>query len=574
MKSKWILFWVCFCANFVGINAQIMLFNQEQNRISIQNEQNINTENLESSPSFWGDKLTFMYSGIKEKIFDTRIDEPFFDIGYCDIDTFNHLNKRNSFPKQINGDFHEGAMDYDLNTNKLYFTRTYKAFKLGGQDTMYLKIFETDLNIGKPKPKLLNITDGDFSLAHPALDLAGHHMILASGKKPNVGKMDLYTTEKIDGAWTEIIPLKGEINTDANEVFPVWLRDSILIFSSDRKGGYGGLDLYISLKTPEGSWSAAKLLPQPFNSPYDDFSLVVRPDGKSGYFSSNRPGGKGKDDIYSFTSEHDLFVNSIRSVEFSISVMDKLTLEPISGATISLTPLEVDINNFTLTSFNIDVLAGTDPGDLLLKLTPKKGISLPLIYSDSEGKAYPNLVLSKQYIIHVEAEEYEPISLLIDGQNTSTNFNIVMTPADSQNEIFVSDNAPKKDTSIFAKKFEKGDVIVFNDIFYAYNRSDILENQSYELDALATALLENPRMKIRLESHTDARGNAAYNMQLSLKRAESARAYLIEKGVEEDQIDIKGYGESKIRNHCANGIPCNEKEHQFNRRTEVVILEN
>ena len=92
-------------------------------------------------------------------------------------------------------------------------------------------------------------------------------------------------------------------------------------------------------------------------------ALIVRPDGKSGYFSSNRP-GKGKDDIYSFTSEHDLFVNSIRSVEFSISVMDKLTLEPISGATISLTPLEVDINNFTLTSFNIDVLAGTDPGDL------------------------------------------------------------------------------------------------------------------------------------------------------------------------------------------------------------------
>ena len=555
-----------------NIFGQLRILQPEKYGVTVRNENQINTNFLESSPCFWGDQLTFMFSGIKNKIFDQNIDESFFDIGYCKIDTFQNLYDRQVFPKQINSDFHEGAMAFDLSSNTLFFTRTFKTFKLGGQDTMYLKIFTTNLDKAKPKTEKLAIQDGDFSVAHPTLNSRGDAMILSSNRKPSSGKMDLFLTETNGSVWSDLMPLSDVINTKSNEIFPVFFRDTILIFASDRQGGLGGLDLYLTSRNGNNAWSMPTLLPKPFNSEYDDFSMIVRDNGKSGYFTSNRPGGKGKDDIYSFSAEYDLFSQSDIAVVRQIVVMDKLTLEPIANASVKITPLDIDINNFTLTSFNIDVLAGTDPGDLLLKLTPKKGKPIANLQTDDSGIVQPQLSNSKQYIVQVGADNYDDISLIFEPRSDESQFNIVLTPKsvtplDDDNDITEQKDMPSSPT----QQFTKGTTVVFEDIYYAYNRADILENHAHELDALASALAQDPNMKVRLEAHTDSRGNDKYNLQLSIRRAEAARDYLEKKGIDPERIEIKGYGETQIRNHCRNGVPCNESEHKYNRRTEVVI---
>ncbi|MEZ4911777.1 MAG: OmpA family protein [Saprospiraceae bacterium] len=466
-------------------------------------------------------------------------------------------------------------MAFDLTSNTMFFTRTYKTFKISGQDTMYLKIFATNLDKSKPKTEKLKIQDGDFSLAHPTLNSQGNLMVLSSNMKPNKGKMDLFWTDRRGDNWTDLMPVSDSINSSANEIFPVLFRDSILIFASDRPGGFGGLDLYLTIKKGLHIWSKPILLPKPFNSNFDDFSLIVREDGKSGYFTSNRPGGKGKDDIYSFSADSDLFIQSDVLVSRQIVVMDKLTLEPIVDAKVSIIPLDIDINNFTLTSFNIDVLAGTDPGDLLLKLTPKRGKPLADVHTDIHGVVFPNLSASKQYIVQVSADNYDPISLIFEPGADENQFNVVMTPF----SVMIEDerSSPNADPDVYHQStnvFAKGTTVVFEDIYYAYNKADILENHAHELDALTSALKEDPNMNVRLEAHTDARGNDKYNLQLSIRRAEAARNYLEKKGIDPERIEIKGYGESRIRNHCLNGVPCTEMEHKYNRRTEVVIQED
>ena len=118
---------------------------------------------------------------------------------------------------------------------------------------------------------------------------------------------------------------------------------------------------------------------------------------------------------------------------------------------------------------------------------------------------------------------------------------------------------------------EPGNRIVFDQIYYDYNSAVIKAGAAIELDALARAMLVKPDMKVKLESHTDSRGTSAYNLQLSINRAIAAREYLAALGISEDRISIRGYGESRLRNGCNDKVICSEKNHAFNRRTEVII---
>ena len=118
---------------------------------------------------------------------------------------------------------------------------------------------------------------------------------------------------------------------------------------------------------------------------------------------------------------------------------------------------------------------------------------------------------------------------------------------------------------------EEGSVIVLENIYYDFNKSAIRTGAARELDALATLMKQFPSMEIEMVAHTDSRGSEEYNLKLSLKRAESAKRYLVSQGIEAKRIRALGYGESKLRNDCADGVNCSEEEHQYNRRTEVRV---
>ena len=576
---------ICLCV-LTGLfflqnaNAQVICNRAALNTLKIIPENEVNSANMESSPCFFGDKIAYVFAGRKGKLFDEQIDDAYFDLGYSMVGPDNSISGRMNFPDQVNSTFHEGPLTYDAGRNRLLFTRSHKEKRRVRNveaDTFYLRIMQADLNYAKPEviPIAINVTN--YSVCHPSLSIDGNTMIFASNKPGGKGKMDIYQAYYNGQEWSGILSVGDQLNSPFNEVFPFLLQDSLLIFASDRPGGFGGLDLYASVLR-NGVWSQPELLPGPFNSPFDDLGLIVRENGRSGYFTSNRPGGKGKDDIYRFSSEVPIFNEKpVFELTTSLQVLDKLTLEPIAGAVVSLIPLANDFNHFTLSSFNVDMLTSDDPSEVILKLRPKEESAGGQAITDQEGKITFTVMKNKKYLLKLKAEQYQTTGLIYDYDVFGSPFNMVMEPGVSKNSTDQEEDADTTVTSdmdleeILPDGMTDDTLMVLEDIYYAYNSSRIEPGAAKELDLLYKWMVIYQEAKIRLEAHTDSRGTAAYNLQLSIDRANAARKYLTDLGIDEDRINIRGYGETKLRNACSDGVPCSEQKHRYNRRTEVII---
>lgn len=576
---------LCFaCCEY--LSAQHNMFNKNALKsIRIQNESNINTANLEFSPAFYGDKIAFVHAEAgKKKKADKEINEPFFDLVFADISSDTKLINRREFTGKINSDFHEGPLYWDNHAQKLYFTRAgieKKRVRGIDRDTSVRKIMIAAMNSSTPAISEFSLNSKYYSVCHPTLSADGRTMIFASDKSGGYGGMDLYAAFFDGVKWTGMINLGPMVNTEANEVFPVLWKDSTLMFSSDRNGGFGGLDLYAS-RLDGGLWSAPDHSDAPLNTAYDDFSLIIHDDGKTGYFSSNRPGGKGKDDIYSWKTTQSLFKPNTEEkwVETAIIVMDKFSFSPVEGADVQFTELNFVGTELELEKYDTDVIKSSGSGNLILKISPKQSAEMKEIQTDESGKCKIQLKQNHRYLITVQSEEHEAYTLIFDYKVYGDNLNIILEPLqndtsdeteEDDDDVIISTSSDKQVSSI---PTEIGSRIVFDQIFYAYNSADIQQGAAFELDQLAEIMELNPGMIIRLESHTDSRGNDAYNKLLSVRRAESAKAYLMSKGISHDRIETAGMGESFIRNQCKDGVICSEKEHRFNRRTEVIIIEN
>ena len=565
------------------LSAQPIINSDAIKTVKIFNESEVNTANLESSPAFIGDKIGLVYTESKTKLFDKTIELSYFQLGSSDVNPNNSLQAMKPFHKKINSEYHEGPMSYDLGRNIMYFTRSHKDRRIRKGieiDTFYLRIFTADLNLSNPVVQPININVDNYSVCHPTLSKDGKTMIFASNQPGGHGKMDLYIAYMEGNQWISITNLGNSINTEYNEVFPNLVNDSLLIFASNRIGGVGGLDMYVS-KLINGDWSKPEPLPAPFNTTFDDLGLIVRENLQSGYFASNRQGGKGNDDIYRFESLSPIFgEDKSEIVATYIRVMNKLTLEPIPNASVVLTPLDIDVNNFTMSSYNIDMLSGKDPGDLILKLSPKKGQSVPELFTKEDGLISFQIKKTQKFLITFNAEEFSPLNFIYDFTTQGKYINIVMEPAEDSDEAATlkdlhHNNEADQDNSeaLFTKK-TTGDIVVLDNIYFEYNSSKLDLTFTPELNALYKSMHLNDKMRIRINSHTDSRGTADYNMQLSINRANAVRDYLTERGIDEDRIEIRGYGETKLRNRCKDNVTCTEAEHRYNRRTEIVILEN
>ena len=120
--------------------------------------------------------------------------------------------------------------------------------------------------------------------------------------------------------------------------------------------------------------------------------------------------------------------------------------------------------------------------------------------------------------------------------------------------------------------FKVGDSFALENIYYDFDKHNIRPDAAEILDELVRTMRDNPTLKIELSSHTDSRGSHAYNEALSQRRAQSAVDYLVSRGIARDRMVARGYGETRLVNHCADGVPCSREEHQANRRTEVTVL--
>ena len=537
----------------LGVSAQGIFNSNTLSTAILLPEDDINTKSFEFAPVFFGEYIAFVYDKGNSLYYDEEYDTPYFDLAFAAKNTLGNLARKASFIYTLSSEYQQGPFCFFNENQSILFTRT-------DPESGVLKIYKSDHSeAGWSEAEVLTLLGDGYHVCHPSISEDGNHLVFAAANVLEGSNMDLYTATKTNGQWSGVERLVSASST-SNDWFPRFVGDSIITYAS----GAEDLNIYAIKRNGEG-WSPPEMAPPPINSSHDDFGLIVQ-DGIA-YFSSNRPSNKGKDDLYRIEYKGSLF--SIPEVEpevpISILVQDKLTLQPIPDVNILVTPTVSSIDDVDLSKYQIDLIPQTDgQGGILLKLKPKESGPSQAQSTDSNGIATIFSSNIGSYLLEMTHPEYTSFRTIFEMKSMGTSLTLVMEPLPIEE---VEETGIEIPTT-------SGSVIVFENIYYDFNSHIILEGAATELEALATAMSENPNMMVQLAAHTDSRGTKLYNQRLSEKRAASARDYLINKGINPSRITSLGYGESQLRNDCKDGVPCSEDQHRFNRRTEVKILSN
>ena len=395
------------------------------------------------------------------------------------------------------------------------------------------------------EPERLSISDSLAWDGSPSFSADERTLYFSSNRKGGKGGVDLYRVP-IDnsGRFGRPINLGSTINTPGDELFPYVSANGKLYFSSDGHPSIGGLDLFVASRNE--SEIVVEHLGVPINSIGDDFAISFS-DSTQGYISSNRPGGKGDDDIYFFksTGSEDRWwttapppvIDTLNKKIVNYFVQVKV-VDP-SGNPIDSVKINVRKNGQTLSNEKtnkkgfIELIDMAENDELVFKCDKEDFITVRSSFS-MEGKTIPESLLKKEM--------------------TDTTFQVIIT----------------MDRPEIGKEISK--LYEINSIYYDLDKADIRTDAAEELDKIVQFLTDNTQMNLELGAHTDARASTGYNLKLSQRRAESAVNYIIRRGITKDRIKPKGYGESQLINECSDGVECPEEMHQQNRRTEFKII--
>jgi peptidoglycan-associated lipoprotein len=440
-------------------------------------------------------------------------------------------SKAEEMPELINREgYHTSNVSFSKDGNMMFFTRTLSE----GGHMDESKIFASTKTASDWSPALeVTGVNGEFMARHPVEgDLFGNRVLFFSSNIPGgKGGFDIYYANKISETEYSAPINAGSINTAADELTPYYV-DGKLYFSSEGWPGIGGLDIFVS-NWNGSEWSVPTNMGLPYNSCTDDIYYKIAADGEKGFLVSNRADPESKslkgktccDDIYSVTKRKLV-------IELNAFAKDDKN-KSLKGIVAQLVELNV----------------GTD-GNIQTKSNQEGN---QVSYSLSKDKAY-KIVVSKDGYFPAEIQ-LNTVGITQD-QVLNRDFTLKMMPPESDVEI-ITINEP----------------IRLSNIYYNYDDDKILSDAEKDLNAILELMVKYPEMVIELGSHTDSRGDDDYNQKLSLRRANSARRWLINKGIDSKRIQAKGYGETVILNNCSNGEDCTDDEHRFNRRTEFKILE-
>lgn len=523
--------------------------------------------------------------------------------------------------REVESKYHDGPVLFSADGNTMYVTRTDAAGKTGesGVKTINLKlyIFRRQENGSWDKGSLFPYCSDDYSLGHAALSVDGKRLYVISDMPGGYGQTDLWCSEWKDGNWQKPVNVGSDINTEGQEMFPFINEQGILFYASNGYAGLGGLDICYAFPSGAG-FVEGQLLGYPLNTRFDDFGLYVNPDLRTGYFSSNRPGGKGKDDIYYFNSTLPLF-----KIYLEGRILDSYSKKAVAGSTVKLLDARRQVIDSTVAradgSYHLDIpdpskayslevgkhpdysaqpvdISGLQTGrterDILvypnyqircLVSDGEKGRGLDSVHAvltDRSGGKPENFMTNTQgrfnsFIKDKRAGDVMHYTLKLEkaGYITSVqNFDLVLdttTQIDLHKIVATAMEKMKKGADI-------GKIVKISPIYFDVAKWDIKPEAARELDKIVSIMNENPTMMIELGSHTDCRSDKAYNLKLSDKRAKASAAYIISKGIAQSRIYGKGYGESHPINACecegTRVVPCTEEQHQQNRRTEFLVV--
>ncbi|TKG96297.1 hypothetical protein EYV94_03300 [Puteibacter caeruleilacunae] len=501
----------------------------------------INSPKSDFGPTFLGeDKIVFASSRSGSKIIKRNYkwdNQPFLDMYIADIDEDGRLKHVKPFGKKnIKTSYHEGPACFNSSGTKMFVTRNSLqggSLKRGTDGVTNLKIYAAR-NDGSDKDWEIKyglpINSDEYSVGHPSIDKTGLVLYFASDMPGGYGGTDIYYLRYDGGKWQDPVNLGPKINTASDEVFPYISNNDVLYFSSDGHPGMGGLDIFMS--TPEnGEYRRIENMGIPINSPLDDFGLTMNKEGEQGYLSSNRLNGRGYDDIYHFV------INRIPII-IKGKVLDLASQESIPGAEVTLYD---------------------DLGKVIASAV--SGPDGSFRFRGNKGDTYKVYAIKEDYTHDERDLETKDLP-----DNAELKVELFLDKLVVEEEQLADEQEP---LMMEEEDGEPIQVITMDYINYDLDKDNIRPDAQVILDKLAALMEEFPDLEVRLESHTDARGDDNYNMDLSKRRARSAYEYLVARGVDPMRIQYAGYGETRLLNHCANGVDCSEAEHEVNRRTIV-----
>jgi outer membrane protein OmpA-like peptidoglycan-associated protein/tetratricopeptide (TPR) repeat protein len=517
---------------FVEDKNYLDVIKNNSNRYTIE-DAGINTEYSDYGGTFYNDEFVFTTArdtGNVSKNRHTWTNESFSNLYGATVTSEGSLIDAKKFSKTINSKLHESSAVFTKDGNTMYFTRNnYLKGKKGAnsEDVIMLKLYKAENENGKWTNIVeLPFNSDQYNVAHPSLSIDGKTLYFASDMPGTLGMSDIFKVAiKDDGSFGKPENLGNVINSEGRETFPYFSDENELFFASDGHLGLGGLDIFVVKYKEDGSLSNVFNVGTPVNSSADDFAYIINNTTKVGFFTSNRDGGKGNDDIYKFKEESPL-PNCKQSINGVVT--DQETGEVLQKTLV------------TLLDENMNIVAEMN--------------------SAEDGKfAFLDLECDKQFFVRVAQNEYETIEKSIVTSNKS-------------GDTYASVTLDRK-----LKKIEKGTDLAktlnIPIIYFDLDKSNIRKDAAIELAKIVEVLKQNPTLKIDVRSHTDSRQTANYNANLSEKRAKSTVKWLVKNGIEASRLTGSGYGESQLVNECADGVECSEEQHQQNRRSEFIIIE-
>ena len=496
------------------------------------NNASVNTENSEYGTAFYGDKIVFAGATDARKAkrgVSQWTGESFYDL--YEAEHFDQkLGSRKPFSSSVNTQFNESTPVFTKDGNTMYFTRNnYVNRKLGTdiENTILLKILRATKDKNGNWGDIVEVpfNSDQYNVAHPALSSDEKYLYFASDMPGTFGSSDIFRVEILgDNQYGTPENLGNIINTAGRESFPYISKENVLYYSSDGIPGLGGLDIFAAKFNADGSTSKPVNIGMPGNSADDDFCFVFNSDSKIGFLTSNRPGGKGKDDIYSFHEDKPLLFSCQKNIKGIVK--DAKTKAIIANAKVIL-------------SDKVMKEVGKDQSKTDGTFTFEK-----VNCNDSH------------YYLRGEKEKYETAEVNVTVGKDEVVYEILLNPRQV---------AIKKGMDL-AKVFE------IKEIKFDYNKANIRPDAAVELTKIVEVMREYPKMKIDIRSHTDSRGADSYNLKLSDRRAKATLEWIVKQGIDRKRLKAKGYGETRLVNGCSNGVPCTEEEHQENRRSEFIVV--
>ncbi|MFT3884703.1 MAG: carboxypeptidase regulatory-like domain-containing protein [Flavobacteriales bacterium] len=536
-------------------------------------------------------------------------DEPFLDLYRATRQPNGDLIDAQRLEGGVNSKLHDGPAVCDASGSNMWFTRSNASRSKNGVHRLSILRTHRDGRgwSGAVQPFLYN--NPECSVGHPALSPDGHTLYFVSDMPGGFGGTDIYMCKDLGGQWGEPENLGALVNTPQNELFPFVAADGTLYFASNGQPGLGGLDIFAAQHGAGGTITAVVNVGAPVNGPKDDFAFIIDAEGRTGYFTSDRPGGAGGDDIYAFEMH---------------------------------APLE---QRFLCTGVVVDDADETPLMDAEVQLLDKAGNVVGTARSDRDGKYAFSVQKDMEYTVraraqgrfdgeaHLSTERIEQQQIVardvhlvpdagiwlrgavrykdrlgfVEGVSVSLvnmssfyseqrttdqggDFIFRLQPNEQFEVLFekrgyYSISIPVNTAGMKQGVIELGrtheldfeEILVGTPILLKHIRwdagSDKLDSVAKaELDALADRLQVNPALIVEIGVHSDARGDAAAEQKLSQKRADAAVAYLRSKGVPKEHVLAKGYGATRLLNQCGPGVACTEQEHAENRRVEYTVI--